>query len=113
MNTEEKSVRNKLRLIKPAGTLNNVSEICMVMGCPQDNLLRFKKVYKQRCKPVFKKNICEPTRTYGMNLKPFIQENTRGDAAPSFLYSKKLANDKILDKIQQKDDTVREVSSVR
>jgi transcriptional regulator of acetoin/glycerol metabolism len=45
MTTDEKLVKNKLRLLELANYLKNVSEACRVMGYSRDTFYRARKAY--------------------------------------------------------------------
>ncbi len=45
MNQEEKIIKNKAGLLRPAGMLGNVSQACKVMGYSSDSFYRFNELY--------------------------------------------------------------------
>jgi hypothetical protein len=94
MTTEKKSIKNKLGSIKLTTTLGSGSQACKLMRHPRDSFYRFKELYyKQR----------SHSGKYRFGKKPW----------QTFLDSNKLADEKLLDRLQLTEKTVSEVPSAR
>lgn len=48
MTTEEKTIKNKLGVLKLAEHLGNVSQACRIMGYLRDSFYRFRDLYAEQ-----------------------------------------------------------------
>jgi molybdenum-dependent DNA-binding transcriptional regulator ModE len=49
LHTQDKIIKNKLRLLKLAEELGNISRACKIFGYSRDSFYRFKETYLKFC----------------------------------------------------------------